>query len=191
MTTRRSNYKLGTNSGTFISVTREELLASQKWSYLDSEFARRVIAIIDLAIAHNKMANVGTTYRSYDDQVREFRKRYRGVKSRFRDSISWDGTDSSGTVYKYWVKKDKNTASMAPPGATYHDLVTNEKKCLAIDLMGFREDRAFLRSAAPLFGLYMTTDPTDPHHFQPIEVPLNKKLYNPNVHKLSKFTFNI
>lgn len=37
----------------------------------------------------------------------------------------------------------------------------------------------------------MQTDATNPHHFQPIEVPKSRIHYNPSTHVLSYFNFNI
>jgi hypothetical protein len=182
-------YKLGTNSGKWKNVTSAELFASDKWTNLDPEFARRIFAMLNLLIDFGGSAGLGATYRSYESQRSTFLSRYHGVSGPSKKSVAWKGTDNRGVSYSFWEKNPGET-SIAPPGMSYHDLVTSQGKCLAVDLMGYQSDRNLMQAYAPWFGLYMTWwDLSDPHHFQPIEVPHAKKYYNPKIHKLSYWSF--
>jgi hypothetical protein len=184
-------YKIGNDQGTFDSIYYNDLVTNPRWTILDPEFARRVLALMTFAVANKKRAYLGPTYRSYETQRSQFLNRYYGVTARSSDTVTWAGTDNFGRSFNYWKKNTPDTTTTAPPGQSYHDLVTSQNKCIGVDLMGYESDRTFLREVAPRYGLWMQTDPTDPHHFQPIEVPRSKIHYNPSTHTLRYFNFNV
>jgi hypothetical protein len=177
------------STGKWVDITYSQLIVDSRWTCLDSEFARRLIGFMDLAIANNKIAYIGPTYRNDTWQRNVFLSSYKGSPTKVSGCVTWSGTDLSGKSYKYWVKISSDYPTTKPPGKSYHALVSKQNKTLGIDLMGYTSQLDWLQTNAAQYGLYYMRDSSDPFHVQPIDIPRSKVNYNPNTHSLSYYTF--
>lgn len=191
-------YKIGNPDGSWSDITYSQLIVDSRWQILDSEFARRIMGMIDAAKAAGKTVHIGWTYRTDSHQRNEFLSRYAGSVKVPTDQdksipgyyVYWDGVDGTGRRWTHWYKKSGKT-TIAPPGQSYHGLVTKQQKCLGVDLLWLDPTvKTHLTNIHELYGVEMSTDPSDPYHFQPKEVPVSRKNYNPSSHSLSYYDFS-
>lgn len=162
-------YRVGYGTAT---VTEAGLRVRPDVAMLDGEFLRRLIAFMD---ASDGRVGIGGGGRSEDQQEQLFRSRYHVVGCR-TPSIKFDG--------KCWSKND-GVESAAPPGLSYHEETTKDRKALAADMTGW--------SAADLaelhrFGLrHFAAVNGEPWHWQPVEIPASRREYA--AQKLARWTF--
>lgn len=168
--------------------TREELLAWSVWQRIDPEFARRLLMLMDAAIADGQQIGIGGGWRSSEQQLTGFLDRfhpeddtnltgdtyfpYRLPSPRYGKPV--------GTLVEYW-EKDAGDAPMAPPLRSYHESTTKAGKCLAVDMVG---NTKWYTDRCSRFGLvHFGNVNGELWHLQPAEIPHSRKNYNPAIHE--------
>lgn len=157
--------------------TRDELLNWSVWLRFEPEFRRRLLAMMDEVVASGRKIGVGGGWRSTDAQRNLFLSRYHVEDDNdLTGSIFWNG--------KFW-EKNPGVAPAAPPGVSYHEPVTPEGYCFAVDLVG---DVAFAGTIAGKYGLlHFGNINGEPWHMQPYELPRSRRNYQPSMAPLKVF----
>lgn len=149
------------------------LKAWSQWQGIDPEMQRRVLRLMDDSIKAGRPVGIGGSIRTTLGQTQLFLSRHHVV--------------ASGGCCQYGGKRYQLNAGMAhaaPPGKSYHEPVTAQGKCLAIDFIG---DMNWLDANCAKYGLVWISP--EPWHVQPAEIPHSRSGYIPAMHDpLKPFT---
>ena len=158
--------------------TRAELLSWGVWLRFEPEFRRRLLDMMDAVISSGRKIGVGGGWRSADSQKTLFLSRYHiEDDNNYSGDIYWNGV--------FW-EKNPGAAPVAPPGLSYHEPVTPEGFCYAVDLIG---DIAFAGTIAGNYGLvHFGNINGEPWHMQPAELPHSRRSYSPTMSPLKVFS---
>lgn len=139
------------------------LQAWSGWQGIDAEMQRRVLRLMDASIAEGHPVGIGGSLRTTLGQTQLFLSRHHVV--------------TVGGCCSYMGKRyglNVGAAHAAPPGLSYHEPVTREGKCLAIDFVG---DMGWLDANCERYGLLWLSP--EPWHVQPSELPKGRSAYIP------------
>lgn len=147
-----------------------QALGLQWWERVHPELRRRIqAAMVDCP--HD--LGVGGGWRSSAIQEQTFRERYLPCNS---GSLWWEG--------QRWCKKD-GVASAAPPGRSYHESTDPLGYALAVDMLNYQPAIGWMVANDGRYGVHdFANVNSEPWHYQPIEIPNSRSLYNPNIHTL-------
>ena len=147
--------------------TLEELKVWGQYTYMEPEFARRVLALMDASIAAGHPVGIGNTWRSSVAQRQLFLARHHVSPT---GSITFEG--------QKWAL-NAGAAPSAPPGQSYHESTAptqTPKFCLAVDFVG---DTAWAERYASEFDLVTFGSINgEPWHAQPAEIPHGRSGYS-------------
>lgn len=167
-------YMAGYAGGT---KTREELLTWSVWLRFEPEFRRRLLAMMDAVISSGRKIGVGGGWRSSETQKALFLSRYH-----IEDDLDYSGDTYWNGVF--W-EKNPGVAPAAPPGLSYHEPVTPDGFCYAVDLIG---DVLFADTIAANYGLvHFGNINGEPWHMQPAELPHSRRNYKPEMSPIKVF----
>lgn len=143
-------------------ITLDQYLTISVIRRIDSEFRRRLFAMMQAAADQKVSLGIGGAWRSSAAQERLFRSRYEVAAD---GPIRWNG--------QRW--KHVRGAGAAPPGRSYHEATTSEGACLAVDMIG---DLKWMAAHCAAYGLTEFTDLKEPWHVQPVEIPRGRSGYS-------------
>jgi len=156
--------------------TLAELEAWSGWQGIDPEMRRRLLALMDASNVAGRPVGIGGSIRTVERQTALFLSRHHVVL--------WGGCCTyQGKRYAL----NSGVAHAAPPGRSYHEPVTTQGKCLAVDMIG---DMRWLHENTARFGLFDFTNfpgNNEPWHVQPLELPRGRSQYNPTTMALRPF----
>jgi hypothetical protein len=144
-------------------ITLEQYLTITVIRRIDSEFRRRLFAMMQAAADQKVSLGIGGAWRSSTTQERLFRARYEVSPA---GEIRWNG--------QRW--KHVRGAAAAPPGRSYHEATTEEGACLAVDMVG---DLKWMKAHCAAYGLREFSEVNnEPWHLQPLDIPGGRGLYS-------------
>lgn len=142
---------------------------------LDPEFKRRVFRMMRHARLSGIDLGIGGAGRSAAQQEALFRSRYVVDPA---GNVVWNG--------QRWSLKP-GMAPAAPPGRSYHEETTPDRKALAADMVG---NLGWMNANCHSFGLrHFAQVNGEPWHVQPTSVPNSRAAYTPAYHPLHRWVF--
>ena len=159
--------------------TVEQLETFDTWNKVHPEVRRRVLAMVDGAAKAGYDLGIGSGWRSDKTQLALFLSRYYVVSCEVGYDVRYDG--------KCWRKK-AGVAPAAPPGRSYHESSDPMGYALAVDMLNVQPA---IDWANAMDGFYWLKDfeavNGEQWHYQPIEIPNSRRLYDGNVHTLGRW----
>lgn len=150
-------------------LTLEQIAAKPGVAMMDSEFRRRVFAMMQAARRAGVSLGIGGAGRSTASQRALFLRRHDPVL--VGGCCRFEGK-------RYRLKP--HTAHAAPPGLSYHEPTTPAGGVLAADMVG---NLRWMAGAVAEFGLReFSKVNSEPWHIQPVDIPGGRSAYNPHKH---------
>lgn len=148
-------------------LTLEQYMTISVIRRIDSEFRRRLFAMMQAAADSKVSLGIGGAWRSSTSQEQLFRSRYQVDPA---GDIRWNG--------QRW--KHVRGAAAAPPGRSYHEGTTSEGACLAVDMIG---DLVWMKAHCAAYGLVEFSGVNkEPWHVQPVDIPRGRSGYSIDKH---------